>query len=56
MREMAGYRNRMVHFYHEIKPEELHKICLHHVDEIRLLTGQLGRWVKEYGTSVAQKE
>ena len=38
MREMAGYRNRMVHFYHEITPEELHQICLYHLDEIRLLT------------------
>jgi len=28
MRRMAGYRNRMVHFYHEISPEELHEICL----------------------------
>jgi uncharacterized protein YutE (UPF0331/DUF86 family) len=26
MRKMAGYRNRMVHFYHEITPEELHEI------------------------------
>src|SRR4030043_1651014 len=25
MRRMAGYRNRMVHFYHEISPEELHE-------------------------------
>lgn len=25
--EMAGYRNRLTHFYAEIKPEELHRIC-----------------------------
>jgi uncharacterized protein YutE (UPF0331/DUF86 family) len=37
MRKMAGYRNRMVHFYHEITPEELHEICLNHLDEIKLL-------------------
>jgi uncharacterized protein YutE (UPF0331/DUF86 family) len=47
MRKMAGYRNRMVHFYHEITPEELHEICLHHVDEIKLLLEKLLKWIKE---------
>jgi uncharacterized protein YutE (UPF0331/DUF86 family) len=37
MRKIAGYRNRMAHFYHEITPEELHEICLDHLDEIKLL-------------------
>ena len=26
LEEMAGYRNRLVHFYAEIKPEEIYKI------------------------------
>ena len=56
MREMAGYRNRMVHFYHEITPEELHKICLYHVDEIKLLTEKLGQWAKEHTASTPQTE
>ncbi len=33
MRKMAGYRNRIVHLYHEITPEELHEICFYHVNE-----------------------
>jgi uncharacterized protein YutE (UPF0331/DUF86 family) len=48
MREMAGYRNRMVHFYHEITPEELHEICLNHINEIKLLTDELVQWTKEH--------
>jgi uncharacterized protein YutE (UPF0331/DUF86 family) len=48
MREMAGYRNRMVHFYHEITPEELHEICLNHINEIKLLTDKLVQWTKEH--------
>jgi len=48
MRKMAGYRNRMVHFYHEITPEELHEICLHHLNEIKLLTDKLVQWTKEH--------
>ena len=41
MRKMAGYRNRMVHFYREITPEELHEICLDHLDEIKLLLDRM---------------
>jgi len=41
LRQMAGYRNRMVHFYHEISPEELYDICSHHLDEIQLLCNRL---------------
>ena len=46
MRKMAGYRNRMVHFYHEITPEELHEICLDHLDEIKLLLDRMLRAIK----------
>lgn len=41
LRQMAGYRNRMVHFYHEISAEELYDICAHHLDEIQLLCNRL---------------
>ena len=51
MRKMAGYRNRMVHFYHEITPEELHEICLHHLSEIKLLVDKLVQWTKEHQDS-----
>ncbi len=46
MRKMAGYRNPMVHFYHEITPEELHEICLNHLDEIRLLLNRMLQSIK----------
>jgi uncharacterized protein YutE (UPF0331/DUF86 family) len=45
MRKMAGYRNRMVHFYHEITAEELWEICAHHLGEIEVLVESLRRWV-----------
>jgi uncharacterized protein YutE (UPF0331/DUF86 family) len=51
MRKMAGYRNRMVHFYHEITPEELHEICLYHISEIKLLADKLVQWTKEHRNS-----
>jgi len=51
MRKMVGYRNRMVHFYHEITPEELHEICLYHINEIKLLADRLVQWTKEHRNS-----
>lgn len=47
LREMAGYRNRMVHFYHEISSEELQEICAHRLDDIETLLKKLLDWVKE---------
>lgn len=41
LRQMAGYRNRVAHFYHEISAEELFDICAHHLDEIQLLSNRL---------------
>ncbi|MFO7867509.1 MAG: DUF86 domain-containing protein [Candidatus Aminicenantes bacterium] len=46
MRKMAGYRNRMVHFYHEISPQELYNICTQHLDEILLLKEAFVDWVQ----------
>ena len=47
LRKMAGYRNRMVHFYHEISPEELQEICAYHLDEIEVLLNKLLDWVRK---------
>ncbi len=43
---MAGYRNRMAYFYHEITPEELYEICRHHIDEIMLILNRLTEWLR----------
>jgi len=47
MRKMAGYRNRMVHFYHEITPDELQDICANHIGEVSQLLESLLRWIRE---------
>ena len=47
LRNMAGDRNRMVHFYHEISPEELQQICTHNLGEIEILLENLTDWLKK---------
>jgi len=38
---MAGYRNRLVHFYHEVTPTELYAIILNHRRDIVECTRQV---------------
>ncbi len=43
LRTLAGYRNRLVHFYHEISNRELYEICTGQVGDIEgVLTVILG--------------
>ncbi len=42
---MAGYRNRLVHFYDEVTPAELYRILTEHVDDVRRLLDALRQWV-----------
>lgn len=46
--QMAGYRNRLVHFYHEISEEELYEICTRGLTDIEHLTLALERWIRSY--------
>jgi uncharacterized protein YutE (UPF0331/DUF86 family) len=48
LREMAGYRNRMVHFYNEIGAEELYQICRDELTDIEAITHALTAWLREH--------
>lgn len=46
--KMAGYRNRMVHFYKEITPKELHRILKKDLPDVRLFVTELDRFLQRY--------
>jgi uncharacterized protein YutE (UPF0331/DUF86 family) len=46
LRKMAGYRNRMVHFYHEVSREELYELCTRNLQDVETLLGALISWVR----------
>ncbi len=46
LRIMAGYRNRMVHFYHEITPAELYEICSTQLKELIQIRQAYATWLK----------
>lgn len=50
MRKMAGYRNRLIHFYHEIEPEELFDMCYGHLNDITVLLERITRRISERHT------
>jgi len=48
LRILAGYRNRMVHFYHEISHRELYEICCTEISDINYLVDVLKKWIKNH--------
>jgi len=46
--EMAGYRNRIVHFYHEITNEELYEILQNDLKDIEQFVNEIGKFIKKY--------
>lgn len=48
LRQMAGYRNRMVHFYHQVSRDELYEICTRHLDDISRLVDVLLQWIRNH--------
>ena len=44
LRVLAGYRNRMVHFYNEITPLELYHICSNQLDDIAYVRDAFKLW------------
>ena len=47
-RILAGYRNRMVHFYHEISSEELYTICSQQLEDVEGLLDSVKKWLKNH--------
>jgi uncharacterized protein YutE (UPF0331/DUF86 family) len=47
LKTLAGYRNRLVHFYHEISAEELYEVCRHHLQDVDRIIAAYRRWIQE---------
>ncbi|WP_028571404.1 type VII toxin-antitoxin system HepT family RNase toxin [Desulfonatronum lacustre] len=44
-RTLAGYRNRMVHFYHEVSNVEIQDICANHLEDLEMVLEALRCWL-----------
>lgn len=48
MQKLAGYRNRLVHFYHDVSAEELYEICSSRLGDVEKITDTLRAWIKTH--------
>ncbi len=48
LRVLAGYRNRMAHFYHEIEPHELYEVCTQDLMDLERIAEAYRIWLKEH--------
>jgi uncharacterized protein YutE (UPF0331/DUF86 family) len=46
LRVLTGYRNRLVHFYHEVSKEELYQICASQLGDVELVRNAFLDWLK----------
>jgi uncharacterized protein YutE (UPF0331/DUF86 family) len=51
---LAGYRNRMVHFYYDVTEEELYQICVHELGDVEQIADAFRRWVKQHPDKMEQ--
>jgi len=45
-KKLAGYRNRVVHYYHEVSPEELYRISCDNLVDINRLVKRFLTWLE----------
>ncbi len=55
LRTLAGYRNRMVHFYYEVSADELYRICADELGNVERIADAYRRWLKEHPGQVEQR-
>jgi uncharacterized protein YutE (UPF0331/DUF86 family) len=48
MQKLAGYRNRLVHFYHDVSADELYEICASHLGDVEKIANALRFWLASH--------
>jgi uncharacterized protein YutE (UPF0331/DUF86 family) len=54
--KMAGYRNRMVHLYHEIGPKEIYEIIKNYLSDIEHFISEIACFIERYKNEEKIKE
>lgn len=54
LRVLAGYRNRLVHYYHEVADEELFALCSDHLGDLEQIRQAFVHWVDTHAEMLAQ--
>jgi uncharacterized protein YutE (UPF0331/DUF86 family) len=57
--QMAGYRHRLVHFYHEVTPEEMYEVIQNHLKDFEFFCEKIADLIKNpsiFGINISQKD
>ena len=54
LRKIAGYRNRMVHFYHEVTQEELYQLSTQNLGDVETILDALVAWLRSHPDKMDQ--
>ena len=46
--QMAGYRNRLVHFYDEVTVEELYRVCTQDLADVDRVIETIAQWIRDH--------
>jgi uncharacterized protein YutE (UPF0331/DUF86 family) len=52
---LSGYRNRLVHFYHEVDAEELYNICVSQLTDVEHIADELRKWMREHPQQIDEQ-
>ena len=55
MRRIAGYRNRMVHFYSEVTVKELYLLTTQHINDIDRICDVMVQWIRKHPEKIDRK-
>ena len=50
--KLAGYRNRMVRFYHEVAAAELFGICANELQDVERISAAYLQWMRQHPDQV----
>ena len=45
--QMAGYRNRLTHVYHEVNSAELYRVCVEDLEDLATIRSAFQRWIRD---------
>jgi uncharacterized protein YutE (UPF0331/DUF86 family) len=48
LRILAGYRNRLVHYYNEISEEELYQVCSSQLGDVERVLTAIENWIRAH--------
>ena len=48
LKKMAGYRNRLVHFYQEVTEYEIYEICSVHINKVEEILDSIIKWLRAH--------